>query len=188
MQKRSLTPSIFVVENVYSREECQAWIAFSETHVYEAAPIAQVVVAPDVRNNTRVVLDDVPRAAAIFERLAPHLPVELEAGWRLCGFNERLRFYRYEAGQRFAWHNDGVFYRSLDEWSRFTLMIYLNDDFEGGNTIFQVESVPDGLLRVAPRAGMALLFRHDEVLLHTGDLVTRGKKYVLRTDVMYCLE
>src|SRR5262245_49077127 len=117
MMKRSLTPFIFLVEDVYSCEECRDWIAFSETQVYRAAPIAQVVIAPEVRNNTRVVLDDVSRAAVIFERLAPHLPTEIEAGWRLCGLNERLRFYRYETGQRFGWHNDGVFYRSLDEWS-----------------------------------------------------------------------
>ena len=132
MMKRALTPLIFVVEDIYSCEECSDWIAFSEMHVYDAAPIAQVVIVPEVRNNTRVVLDDAARAAAIFERLAPHLPTEIEVGWRLCGLNERLRFYRYEAGQRFGWHNDGVFYRSLEEWSRFTLMIYLNDDFEGG--------------------------------------------------------
>ena len=54
--------------------------------------------------------------------------------------------------------------------------------------MFQVEWLPGGLLRVRPKAGMALLFRHDEVLLHTGDVVSRGKKYVLRTDVMYRLE
>jgi len=113
MQKRLLDSSIFLVEDVYSAAKCRDWIAFSEAHSHETAPIAQVVIALDVRNNTRVVLDDAPRAAAIFERLAPHLPTEVEAGWRLCGLNERLRFYRYETGQRFAWHNDGVFYRSL---------------------------------------------------------------------------
>jgi prolyl 4-hydroxylase len=89
--KRALTPLIFVVEDAYSSEECSDWIAFSEMHVYDAAPIAQVVIAPEVRNNTRVVLDDAARAAAIFERLAPHLQTEIEAGWRLCGLNERLR-------------------------------------------------------------------------------------------------
>jgi hypothetical protein len=48
-------------------------------HAYDAAPIAQVVIAPEVRNNTRVVLDDAACAAAIFERLAPPLPTEIEA-------------------------------------------------------------------------------------------------------------
>ena len=53
MMKRALTPLIFVVEDIYSCEECSDWIAFSEMHVYDAAPIAQVVIAPEVRNNTR---------------------------------------------------------------------------------------------------------------------------------------
>jgi hypothetical protein len=67
-------------------------------------------------------------------------------------------------------------------------MIYLNDDFEGGNTIFQVESLPGGLLRVAPKTGMALLFPSRQRASALGELVTSGKKYVLRTDVMYRLE
>jgi hypothetical protein len=58
MMKRALTPLIFVVEDAYSCEECSDWIAFSETHVYDAAPIAPVVITPEVRNNTRVVFDD----------------------------------------------------------------------------------------------------------------------------------
>jgi hypothetical protein len=57
-------------------------------------------------------------------------------------------------------------------------MIYLNDDFEGGETTF-----PEFLIR--PEQGMALIFNHD--VYHSGREVTRGTKYVLRTDVMYRL-
>ena len=34
-----------------------------------------------------------------------------------------------------------------------------------------------------PKTGMALVFRHP--LLHKGDRVTAGSKYVVRTDIMY---
>ena len=37
--------------------------------------------------------------------------------------------------------------------------------------------------KVVPRRGMALFFEHH--LNHKGEPVTHGRKYVLRTDVMY---
>jgi hypothetical protein len=40
-----------------------------------------------------------------------------------------------------------------------------------------------GVLRVTPKTGMALLFHHP--ISHRGDPVIAGRKYVLRTDVMY---
>jgi hypothetical protein len=39
------------------------------------------------------------------------------------------------------------------------------------------------MLRITPAKGMGLLFHHP--ILHRGDPVTTGHKYVLRTDVMY---
>ena len=58
-------------------------------------------------------------------------------------------------------------------------MIYLNEDFEGGFTDFSS-------FRVYPVEGMALCFQHQ--MSHEGATVTRGLKYVLRTDVMYQFE
>ena len=55
-------------------------------------------------------------------------------------------------------------------------MIYLNEEFEGGETKFDKFSI-------IPKTGMALVFPHH--LLHQGNSVVSGVKYVLRTDVMY---
>jgi hypothetical protein len=61
-------------------------------------------------------------------------------------------------------------------------MVYLNSDFSGGETKFYGE---DRQRRVAvrPERGMALVFVH--LQLHEGAPVVSGRKYVLRTDVMY---
>ena len=65
-------------------------------------------------------------------------------------------------------------------------MVYLNDDFDGGATSFSDEGAvfsTGGMIRITPAKGMALLLHHP--ILHRGDPVMRGRKYVLRTDVMF---
>ena len=54
--------------------------------------------------------------------------------------------------------------------------MYLNEGFVGGETV--VEGVS-----ITPRRGMALIFEHQ--LLHEGAAVASGRKYVLRSDVMF---
>jgi len=54
--------------------------------------------------------------------------------------------------------------------------VYLNEGYEGGATRFEAA-------RVVGRAGMALVFQHG--LIHDGAEVTRGLKFVLRSDVMF---
>lgn len=82
--------------------------------------------------------------------------------------------------RQFRWHRDGAFVRSNNQRSAYAIMVYLNDGFEGGATEFDL---PDGILRVVPRAGMALVSEHQ--LRHQGAPVESGTKYVLRTDAMY---
>lgn len=98
------------------------------------------------------------------------------------GLNERLRYYRYQAGQTFKPHQDGSFKRENGEKSQITFMIYLNGEFEGGATNFDLR-YPYGEIEVKPKTGMALLFLHS--FRHEGAVVTHGSKYVLRSDVMY---
>ncbi len=176
----SRDPYVATVRDVLSEAECTAWIAEMERQGFEAAPIttgAGFIMAPSVRNNTRVMVDDVERAAALWERLAPFVPEEV-GRWRAVGLNERLRVYRYEPGQYFRWHMDGAFRRSPREASLLTCMVYLNDEgLEGGATEFS------DFERVLPETGKVLLFDHP--LMHQGAPVVRGLKYVLRTDVMY---
>ena len=176
----SRDPYVATVREVLSEAECRAWIAEMEGLGFEAAPIttgAGFVMAPSVRNNTRVMVDDAARAAVLWERVAPHAPEEV-GRWRAVGLNERFRVYRYEPGQYFRWHADGAFRRSAREASLLTCMVYLNDaGLLGGETEF-ADFDP-----VRPETGKVLLFDHH--LMHQGAPVFEGVKYVLRTDVMY---
>jgi predicted 2-oxoglutarate/Fe(II)-dependent dioxygenase YbiX len=173
----------FVIPCFLSPEECDRFIARSESTGYEDAPIttsAGFVMRKDIRNNERVMVDDPALAAELFARAEPLLVREW-SGWTLTGLNERWRYYRYDPGQAFAPHLDGYFERDNGERSHFTFMVYLNDGFEGGETIFHRHY--QGPLSVRPVRGLALVFFHRQ--LHEGAPVIRGRKYVLRTDVMY---
>ena len=66
---------------------------------------------------------------------------------------------------------------TASDGSFFTFLVYLNDDFEGGETEFE------DIATVQPKTGDALVFYHP--YRHEGKTLLSGKKYVLRTDIMF---
>ena len=169
---------IFAVSEFFTPEECAAAIERAEAAGFYAAPINTrygAQVREDIRNNSRVIIDDPQLAAHLWERTRDYVPINT-GGWTAVGINERFRYYRYEVGEQFEWHRDGAFERANGERSRLTFMIYLNEDFEGGRTTFDT-------CEIIPQTGLALFFLHP--LLHKGQPVTQGCKYAIRTDVMY---
>jgi predicted 2-oxoglutarate/Fe(II)-dependent dioxygenase YbiX len=174
-----INEDICTVTEFFTPDECDAYIQFAEVMGFTDAPITTAlgpIMRKDVRNNTRVMIDDTERAEQLWQRSIDYVP-DYMANWWAVGINERLRLYRYDVGQQFDWHSDGAFRRSISERSRLTFMVYLNDDFEGGHTAFEDYS------DVVPKKGMALFFTHE--ICHKGQPVTKGRKYVLRSDVMY---
>jgi hypothetical protein len=157
---------------------------------YGDAPINTAggpVIYKEMRNNERVMFDDPALAQRLWTKLQPFVDAKFGSGWHALGLNERFRFYRYDPGQRFDWHYDGSFERFPSERSKLTFMVYLNEGFEGGTTELHLRadgfSKDDPVASVIPETGMALLFDHR--ILHQGSPVVSGRKYVLRSDVMY---
>lgn len=181
MQNTDLTNTargIFTVANLLDGDECHALIKKCERDGFEPATMnyfGGAVSRPDIRNNDRVLWDDSEFAARLWERVAPHVPQDLNNRFAV-GLNERFRLYRYDPGQKFAPHVDGSYRAPTGAQSLLTLLVYLNEGFAGGETIV------DGTV-ITPQTGKALLFRHQ--LLHEGAELQSGRKYVLRSDVMY---
>lgn len=162
----------------------------------------------DIRNSGRVICDDVDVAARMWQRIAPHVPelakeqlknnAEVTGAWAVMSgdiwefscLNERLRFLRYGPGEYFKWHFDGMYTRPDDSESSFyTLHLYLNEADEqnklvGGATTFHSKSGSESDFDVVPKVGRILIFQH-KGLLHSGQTVTEGLKYTLRTDLMF---
>ena len=114
-----------------------------------------------------------------------------------------LTRFRYQDG---AWppsgihaKNDTYIYDSSPPDTRqsslFTFLIYLNDEFEAGETTFFLPSAREGSMNaypVKPIQGSVAMFPHGETegsLLHEGTGVHQGTKpsgkYVIRTDVLF---
>lgn len=166
-------PLLWTVDSVYSKEECAQMVE----RIERGAPTI-ATNNPLYRNQDRVIEDDPKVAADLFCRLEEHLPRAI-GPLRLVGLNERLRFYRYSPGQRFAPHMDHWYQPNAKSITLLTLLVYFNADFEGGETRFyeQLEET------VRPSPGLVALFQHK--VRHEGCEVTRGRKYAMRSDVIY---
>ncbi len=96
------------------------------------------------------------------------------------GVNPNIRYSKYDPGMEFKKHTDKVNQDKHGRRSVMTVCIYLNDDFEGGETCFYDN---DRITHVVvPKTGKACIFDHN--LTHCGNKVINGNKYLLRTDLM----
>lgn len=172
--------NIFTIKDFLSTEECDRLIRFSETAGFQAAVVETekgAKLIPELRNNERLLCKDEELAQKLWNKLSGFAPAQIGNSVAV-GLNELFRYYKYGPGQKFNKHIDESFIRSDTEASYYTFMIYLNDDFEGGETRFDTISVKG-------EKGMGLIFLHS--LPHEGAAVIKGVKYVLRTDIMYRL-
>jgi prolyl 4-hydroxylase len=90
--------------------------------------------------------------------------------------NKLIMTGMYTPNQSFGIHTDtGLYYNVNDkESSKFTYLIYLNDNFEGGETQFYDDYlIPTQT--IFPQQGKGLLF--DISLNHRGNLINNGNKY-----------
>ncbi len=197
----------FVLSNVFTKAECDEIIAATEVRGYEPALVdiggGKQTLMTDLRKNARCMWKNNELAEHIYARVAIHLPSHWSKRTR-AGLNPLLRVLKYEPSDYFRAHYDGSYQDPTNKQrSYFTLQLYLNDEMKGGATRFiaakdqhSVKSDSSGKtgdeigehggandIDIQPKAGSVLVFEHE--LLHTGCTVLEGKKYCVRTDVMY---
>merc|ERR1712224_525680 len=94
-------------------------------------------------------------------------------GWVLQNLAERMVFVRYEKGHHFGQHVDYAVHEG-ECASLYTFMIYLNEEFDGGELVFPLSDFDVALdpsvdvkLSVIPSSGLCCVFRqNDEELIH----------------------
>lgn len=180
MKLKEVKKNILMIDDFFTKEECDHFIDLSEKIGYERATVGTESgskVLDRIRNNHRVLYNDMGLAVSLWKRLAEYAPRKIGNSVSI-GLNELFRFYKYEEGQKFIKHIDESFIRNEAEASYYTFLIYLNDGYEGGETQFDD-------INIKPNRGMALIFLHS--LSHEGTTIKNGIKYVLRTDIMFQL-
>ena len=99
--------------------------------------------------------------------------------------SEPPQFLKYEVGGHYKPHYDGVArWRNPDGteiWKKtsdrdLSAVIFLNDEFEGGEFVF-----PDLRIRIRPEPGLMVCFPSTEDYLHQVEPVTKGTRYSLVT-------
>ncbi|REG86553.1 prolyl hydroxylase family protein [Marinomonas pollencensis] len=205
-------PGAFQLLNVFSEEECKAFIQATETMGYTED--AAVSLGRNVRHNMNLnwIIDEVTERT-IWQRISPFLAKEAAQLERAAlGLNQRCRFYRYQSGDFFGIHTDGAWPGSRiingqpvvdsfgDRYSLYTCLIFLSEDFSGGETQFLVDqddpSLPARKLKNAQQVevrtpvGGLLFFPHGSHplhCLHGSTIITEGVKYIIRSDVLFAL-
>lgn len=189
-ERRSLSdsPRIRVIGGFATAPECRWLIAASRDRLSRATVLDRAtgaLVEDPARNNSALslmftemhVVAEILRTRIAF---ATRVPVRVF---------EPAQILRYEVGQEFVPHHDFLdaaspgFQEELAACGQrlATFLIYLNDDFEGGDTAF-----PKLGLRHRGRTGDAVFWanldrenRPDPLTLHAGMPPTSGEKWVL---------
>lgn len=124
---------------------------------------------------------DLGLATRFYDRL---VAFDSEKAARYLRPNNLIMAGMYEPGDSFGIHTDtGLYYDGgRREKSRWTLLIYLNDGFAGGETVFYDTQTWAETHRIIPRAGMALLFDID--LWHSGMPLQCGQKHWIGCEII----
>ena len=173
--------NLFLVEKFWDEEICNTIISLVEKD--NVLPSEETVKDQitlddnlDSRNDFMLYLQNEDLANIIFQSLSPFFKDICFDNIVPTGVHQDLRVYKYLPKQEFKRHRDGERVVSDYEKSYFSLLIYLNDNYEGGTTLFDN-------CEIFPKTGLACFFPHK--LEHSGTIVNSGNKFILRGNILF---
>jgi 2OG-Fe(II) oxygenase superfamily len=194
------SPELKEIEHFLTPEACDRWVAWinAHSHRFSDSPVDdgwffhRNTYKPKQRTSLQCWLDPYshPFAMDFSLEAARHLYVCL--GLKEDDYyEEQVQVVQYRPGDYFRPHYDERpnpfrFITNGKPTGRYaTLLVYLNDDYEGGYTRFP--QISEGPTVVQPKKGKAILFRNLNPdngrclyqSYHEGTEVLSGKKYVL---------
>ncbi|CAM8900577.1 unnamed protein product [Rhodiola kirilowii] len=196
---------LFTIPNFFTPVESKAFIKVAESVGFVHQGSLGPAYGEAFRDNDRMSVNDPELADTIWQSGLSKLFTDIKIRRKVAvGLNPNIRLYRYKTGQRFGRHIDESVDLGGGKQTHYTLLIYLSggtrskgkkesstekdtllEPLIGGETVFY-GSRNSLVAEVAPVEGMALLHIHgDKCLLHEGQNVAKGIKYVLRSDVVF---
>ena len=219
--------NIFSISNVLSNEECKEIIKKCNSKGWnKSSPSGGGhgrTGTEDPRTNSFCVFFDENLATNLWNKISPNLERDLSYLGQNIYFNsinkgrewspsfifDKMRVYKYNPNEAFPEHIDYKVKRNiikegkkLVEQSFLTVLIYLNDDFEGGETgywpdhngihcrflrnVEKQQCKKDHQVLIKPQTGLCII--QDQNILHEGLPTKKGIKYILRTDIIHSRE
>ena len=145
----------------------------------QSTPNNVVRIRDDARITERVLLGD--RQSELVEIVkASFLDLTLKCIGHPLAWFEKPYLMRYREGGKYVRHADSqnmdpdtnMWHKVIDR--DLGLLIYLNNDFEGGELTFTNLNY-----QIRPRAGTAVLFPSDQRFLHQAETVKKGVRYAI---------
>ena len=173
----SSDPYIAIYPELFSSAECRYLMALSMPWL-EKASVLGLDGAPRMDKVRDAHSCSIPHIAEDLVVQAINRTIAAASGTQ-AGWGEPLNILKYTPGQQYRPHHDGT---GADNVSvrNLTALIWLNDDYEGGETDF-----PKIDIRVRGGVGDMLVFRNvrdsgafDERMIHAGLPVTSGVKWM----------
>lgn len=184
---------IYLIENFLSHGECQDMIKYIDNKKWEFEKNEfigdkQWLIDGNVKRGYAInnFFEDEKVRKFIEDKIKKRFPDFLltysRRGifYQYSGIGERMSMAYYKNG-KVNQHKDKSYYRD-GKRGLLSLLIYLNDNYQGGDTIFYPNNEK---ITVKPKTGMACIFDMD--ILHECMLVD-GEKYALNLKLSYqCL-
>ena len=217
---------IITIDNILSKNECNELIAAAEKVGFKPSPKSGgghgQVVTTGARTSQFYVNDDLKLANKIWNLIKHAVPNNLHNikpvpymnsntrgdEFTPIGINEHIRYYKYDIGQIILKHDDYRMsrYRYDPQEDKYyyqmtflTVLIYLNEEFKDGRTMFWTKYANVGTtghcrfirdiefaesdLQISPETGKVLI--NDHMVQHEGEAPAKGVKYILRTDIVH---
>ncbi|NUR44709.1 MAG: hypothetical protein HOP91_00925 [Sphingomonas sp.] len=172
-------PDIRVFPEFFSKEECEYLIECARPVLrpsFVIDPASGREIPNPIRTSRGVgfpFVDENPAIHALNRRIAAASDTDVRAG-------EPIQVLSYSPGQQYREHSDALPNVAPGQQRVITFLVYLDDDYEGGETAFRALG-----LTIKRRGGDGLLFRNasadgtpDQRATHAGLPVTRGVKHV----------
>lgn len=217
---------ILTVENLLTQKECEQLIVEAETAGFKPSPPSGGGHGQTPRTGARTsqfyVNPSQKLAEKLWERVKDAVPKDLRSikpvpymnsvtrgdEYTPVAVSDHMRYYKYDPGQFILKHDD---YRTsrfrydpeedkyYQQMTFLTLLVYLNDEFEEGRTLFWTQYGTTGTkghcrflretefaesdLQISPKMGNGLI--NDHMVQHEGEAPKKGTKYILRTDIVH---
>jgi len=170
---------VFTIDGLFTKDELFNFQEYINTHTSVRSFTNSNFI------NGKVI--DSKLSSGIYHKLVSYLPKEYTDGlgqqWNFKGATRAVMFAKIEPEQHFGIHTDtGYEYNENNNtYSKFTTLLYLNDDYTGGTTTFYTDTFQKKF-QIVPKIGRLLCFDID--LFHSGDVVENGLKYWIGTELI----